>query len=130
MSVPEENAAVTRALDDYELMLERNGTRKARGSYYTPKELVDGLIKGALEPALAGATTAADVLGMRMCDPACGTGRLLRAAGERMAAHLARVRGEKTVDHARAEVAGRCLFGLDVDAGAVERCRASLGEMG
>jgi len=73
--------------------LERKGT----GSYYTPPELVEALVKSALLPELedrlrhAGTPQEREkrLLEMSIYDPACGSGHFLLAAARRLARELA-----------------------------------------
>ncbi len=117
----------------WELHLERSSRRerKRNGSFYTPPDVVERLLDGALEPAIANALEATPddpagaLLGLRVIDPACGTGHFLLAAGRRLARHLIRFGVDGEAAH-RAVVA-RCLFGVDVDPVAAALCRAALG---
>ncbi|HEY7116115.1 MAG TPA: N-6 DNA methylase [Tepidisphaeraceae bacterium] len=80
--------------------LPRDRRRKAMGAYYTPRELIELLLDHSLPPP-AGAE-------LRVLDPACGPGDFLLAA---------RARG----------VPADCLYGIDIDPDAVERCRTNVG---
>jgi len=110
--------------------------RKTSGTYYTPSSLVQCLLDSALEPVLEEAMGKADpeaaILDVKVCDPACGSGRFLLAAAHRMAKRLARVRtGEaepapEAMKRATRDVIGCCLYGVDVDPVAVELCKMSL----
>ncbi|MBK6465351.1 MAG: DUF262 domain-containing protein [Myxococcales bacterium] len=113
--------------------------RKTTGSYYTPASLVGCLLDTALDPvvdaAVHGKTSAEAeeaLLGLRVCDPACGSGHFLVAAARRIADRLARVRtpdeepSPEQHKHALRDVVGRCLFGVDVNPMAVELCKVSL----
>src|SRR5690606_14600579 len=70
----------------------KGSERKLTGSYYTPAPLVNELIKSALEPVMAEAIKANPenprqaLLGLKIVDPACGSGHFLLAAARRMAA--------------------------------------------
>src|SRR5690606_34159401 len=70
----------------------KGSERKLTGSYYTPAALVNELIKSALEPVMAEAIKANPenprqaLLGLKIVDPACGSGHFLLAAARRMAA--------------------------------------------
>src|SRR5262245_14252858 len=72
--------------------------RKTGGSYFTPLALIDALLDSALEPVLEHASRQGDpvaaVLGLRVCDPACGSGTFLVAAARRIGQRLAEVRLE------------------------------------
>jgi tRNA1(Val) A37 N6-methylase TrmN6 len=90
--------------------------RRADAIYYTPPHLVDFTVDRALGPTLAAT---ADVLALRVLDPACGGGAFLLAALARLDAAL---------PGRRAELVRRCLRGIDVDpqAAAVARLALSL----
>jgi hypothetical protein len=72
------------------------------------------------------------LLDMKICDPACGSGHFLIAAAERMATHLARLRtgddqpGTLDIQHAKRDIIGRCIYGVDLNPMAVELCKVSL----
>jgi hypothetical protein len=116
--------------------------RKTSGSYYTPDSLVQCLLDSALDPvvedAIKGKTGAgADqaILGLKVCDPAVGSGHFLVGAAHRLARHLSRVRAQTQGEsepspllyqHALRDVIGRCLYGVDVNPMAAELCRVSL----
>ena len=110
--------------------------RKTTGSYYTPHDLVESLLDSALEPVLTRAAAKshaeAAILALRVCDPACGSGHFLVAAGRRIAHRLAQVRAADTepspqqVRHALRDVYAQCLFGVDLNPMAVELCKVSL----
>ncbi|MGH9065425.1 MAG: Eco57I restriction-modification methylase domain-containing protein, partial [Acidimicrobiales bacterium] len=110
--------------------------RKSTGSYYTPTSLVDQLLSTALDPVLDEAARAPDpeaaILGLRVLDPACGSGHFLVAAGRRMAHRLARARCEEeepdvaSQHHALRDVIGHCLYGIDRNEMAIELTKVSL----
>ncbi len=103
--------------------------RRAGGSYYTPENLIEALLARALEPLLAELTHAdgcAALLGLTVLDPACGAGHVLLAAARRLAVALAQVRGDDEPRRALREVLTRCIYGVDLDATAVELCQATL----
>ncbi len=110
--------------------------RKITGSYYTDDSLVQCLLDSALDPVLDEAATADDperaILGLKVCDPAVGSGHFLVAAAHRMAKRLAAVRigeEEPSAEGTRTalrDVLGHCLHGVDVNSMAVELCKLSL----
>jgi hypothetical protein len=110
--------------------------RKTTGSYYTPASLINSLLDSALEPVLDAATKQNDpeaaLLNLKVCDPACGSGHVLVAAGHRIAKRLAQVRtrdaepSPEAVRHALRNVVGRCIYGVDINPMAVELCKVSL----
>jgi hypothetical protein len=113
--------------------------RKTSGSYYTPDSLVQCLLDSALDPVVEGRLKGkkgkdaeAAILGIKVCDPACGSGHFLIAAAHRLARHLARIRtgesepGPEEYQHALRDVISRCIYGVDVNPMAVELCKVSL----
>lgn len=110
--------------------------RKASGSYYTPTSLIDLVLDTALDPLLDAAERAADpeaaLLGLTVCDPACGSGHFLVAAARRLAERVAIVRtGEvdpSPVHQQQAlyDVISRCIFGVDLNPMAAELAKVSL----
>ncbi|MBU6289620.1 MAG: N-6 DNA methylase [Chloroflexi bacterium] len=133
--VAEEGAASFRFAGDT-----AGGDRKQSGSYYTPRDLVGALVRSTLDPViedrLRGATTPkareAAILGITVCDPACGSGHFLLAAAERLAGELASVRADgrepsvTEVRQARRDVIGHCLYGVDLNPMAVDLCKVAL----
>lgn len=115
--------------------------RKTTGSYYTRSELVQELIKSALEPVLqdrlaqAGRSQKAReaaILSIKVCDPACGSGHFLLAVARRLGQELARVRyGEdqpspENFRRAIRSVVPRCIYGVDYNPLAVDLCKLAL----
>jgi hypothetical protein len=116
--------------------------RKTSGSYYTPDSLVQCLLDSALDPvveqAIKGKTpeeAEKAILGLKVCDPAVGSGHFLVGAAHRLAKHLANVRAQAQGEsepsplyyqHALRDVIGHCLYGVDVNPMAAELCRVSL----
>lgn len=90
--------------------------RKETGSYYTPPELVRELVNSALVPVmeerLAAATNRQEkveaLLGLRVCDPASGSGHFLLAAARRIAHELAKVRAGDQEPPPRSTTAAPC----------------------
>ena len=72
------------------------------------------------------------ILSIKVVDPAAGSGHFLIAAANRLATHLARIRtGDSEPSpadrrDALRDVAGRCLYGVDLNEMAVELCKVSL----
>jgi hypothetical protein len=114
----------------------RGSARKLTGSYYTPDELVQELIKSALEPKISEALKANDprsaLLSLKVIDPASGSGHFLLAAARRIAAEVARLDAESDIPEAQAfrhalrEVVSRCIYGVDFNPLAVELCQTAL----
>ena len=110
---------------DHQARLAELSLRKSQGSYFTPDDVVDALLRACLDPVLAElAGRGVDaVAAVRILDPTCGTGNFLVAAFERVRAAL--VRGGHMPDLA-ASRAMRCVAGIDLDADAVDICRTLL----
>ena len=114
--------------------------RKTTGSYYTPPELVEKLVKSALVPViderLRPCRTPQEkeqaLLAISVCDSACGSGHFLLAAARRLARELAQVRsGEQEPTPAQLRLALRdvishCIYGVDLNPLAVELCKVAL----
>ncbi len=148
----EELGSVYESLLDYAPTFDLNGPfptfnlqpagteRKSTGSYYTPPELVQELVRSALEPVikerLGKAKTTKEkeqaLLSITVCDPACGSGHFLLAAARRLGQELARLRSgedEPSPEHVREavrEVITHCLYGVDKNPLAVDLCKVAL----
>jgi len=147
----EELGSVYESLLDFQPVIEQReegacfelnpGTeRKSTGSYYTRPELVRELIESALVPVmderLAKAKTRDEkekaILGMSVCDPACGSGHFLLAAARRLGRELAKARtGEqeptpKEFHLAVRDIISHCIYGVDLNPLAVDLCKLAL----
>ena len=114
--------------------------RRQTGSYYTPPELVKHLVDSALEPVmeerLAGAgdkeAKAEALLGIKVCDPAAGSGHFLLAAARRIARRVAQIQsGEEepapaAYRAALREVIRNCIYAVDKNPLAVDLCKVAL----
>jgi hypothetical protein len=124
-----------------QLVMQPTSSRRSTGSHYTPRSLSERIVRRTLEPVLAclgEAPTANQILQLKICDPAMGSGAFLveacRFLGERvieawrrsgeLAVMLER-HGEPLL-HAKRLVAERCLYGVDKNAAAVELAKLSL----
>jgi hypothetical protein len=117
--------------------LERgSGARKSTGSFYTPQPLADYLVRRTLAPLVAAARPE-DILGLRIVDPAMGSGAFLVAACRYLATayehalvaagrcHASDVTERDRVSIRRA-IAERCLYGVDLNPMAVQLARLSI----
>ncbi|RKR90549.1 N-6 DNA methylase [Micromonospora pisi] len=132
-------------------MVEVGGNaRKTTGSFYTHSAIIECLLDSALDPVLndaverglrradlsANANQTAfiieELLGVTVCDPACGSGHFLVAAARRIAKRLAAIREsspEPTAEALRGamgEVVTHCIYGVDKNPMAVELAKVSL----
>jgi hypothetical protein len=114
--------------------------RRSSGSHYTPRALTGPIVREALRPHfdnLPAVPTPGQILALKVCDPAMGSGAFLvetvRQLGERLEASWLvhgvppEVVGE--VDRAvaaRRVVAQRCVYGIDLNAFAVDLAKLSL----
>lgn len=124
------------------LYLQPTEERRRSGSHYTPRELTEPIVRTTLQPQLdalaAGATpTAEQILGLKVCDPAMGSGAFLVESCQFLAYALDTawtVHGgapeippdEDRTLHARRLVAQRCLYGVDKNPFAVDLAKLSL----
>ena len=116
--------------------LVRSGRRKSSGSFYTPRSVTDYLVRRTLSPLVRDASPE-EILGLRVLDPAMGSGAFLVSACRYLASAyetaLVREGGLTSeditdVDRAgfRRAVAQRCLFGVDINPMAVQVGRLSI----
>ena len=122
-------------------LLQPTDERRRTGSHYTPRDLTAPIVRYALEPAferIGAEALPEDVLALKVCDPAMGSGAFLVEACRQLAARLIeawRVHENKRpflpLDedeelHARRLVAQRCLYGVDRNPMATDLARLSL----
>ena len=148
----EELGSVYESLLDYQPLLYSDGgkltfslmpgyERKTTGSYYTPPQLVQELLRTTLEPVVeerlsqAGASPTDQekaLLSLRVLDPACGSGHFLLAAARYLGKKLAQIRNPhaspspEEIRQAVRDVVSHCLYGVDKNPLAVELCRVAL----
>lgn len=123
------------------LILQPRGSTESSTSHYTPRSLCQPLVTGAVEPllrALGDAPTAEQILSLKVCDPAMGSGAFLVETCRFLADHLVAAWRrdpaarrdvdplEDPVTTARRIIAQRCLYGVDRNADAVELAKLSL----
>jgi hypothetical protein len=133
------------------LVVKQTRARRESGTEYTPRELAEEMVRYALEPLVYspgprdGAEptnwrlkASTELLDLKICDPAAGSGAFLVAAvryladrvaeawiSERPDIYAGRNRDELTLE-ARRAVVDRCIYGVDRDAMAVEMAKLSL----
>ena len=122
-------------------VLQPTDERRRSGSHYTPRSLTEPIVRHALTPAferLGPDATPDQILDLKVCDPAMGSGAFLveacRAIAERLVAAWAANKDtrpaipadEDEALHARRLVAQRCLYGVDRNPRAVELAKLSL----
>ncbi len=126
------------------MVLQPSEERRRSGSHYTPRELTEPIVRTALEPILArlseesgGSIHPEQILDLKVCDPAMGSGAFLVEACRQLAdnlieawrAHSATPEIPPDEDEqifARRLVAQRCLYGVDRNPKAVDLAKLSL----
>ena len=109
-----------------------NKNRKDTGSYYTPDYIVKYIVSETLSPLIKGKTSK-DILNLKVCDPAIGSGRFLSGALEFLTnAYIDAVNKEKYDDvdfytpSVKRKVLDSCIFGVDINPRAVKLAKMSL----
>ena len=126
------------------MVLQPNEERRRSGSHYTPRELTEPIVRHTLVPILdrlrgedGRAPTPEQVLEIKICDPAMGSGAFLVETCRQLADALIDSWGtygnmpdippdEDEVIFARRLVAQRCLYGIDRNPMAVDLAKVSL----
>jgi hypothetical protein len=131
------------------LYMQPGEERRRSGSHYTPRSLTQPIVETTLRPvlerlsaengAVGGTTllTPEQILSLKVCDPAMGSGAFLVEVCRQLADHLVaawRKSGvtpdlppdEDPLLHARRLVAQRCLYGVDKNPLAVDLARLSM----
>jgi len=128
-------------------IIQPGAERRRSGSHYTPRSLTGPIVENTLAPLLAAlgdAPTSEQLLSLKICDPAMGSGAFLvetvrqlgdhvvvawRREGERgglLPAHGPAHATEDAVPLARRLVAQRCIYGVDKNPHAVTLAKLSL----
>lgn len=107
----------------HESRLHAAGSRKITGSYYTPPDLVEALLRRTLGRIIAERRVLGieSVAAIRVHDPACGSGNFLVKAATMIQQALVDL-GMSELD-ARRIAFGSCVTGTDNDPIAVDICR-------
>lgn len=102
--------------------------RRTSGSHYTPVELAIDVVERTLSPLFRCAEPA-DVLQLRVCDPAVGAGIFLVAAARYLANRLQQSQPLLTQAEALTQVCRHCIFGFDRDPTAILLTRLALCQL-
>ncbi len=109
-----------------------NEDRKMSGSYYTPDNVVQYIVRQTLAPIVFGKSSDA-LLGLSVCDSAMGSGHFLSAALNFLANEYLRKKKAELNDDlnlslidAKRLVLHNCVFGVDINARAVKLAKMSL----
>ena len=126
------------------MVLQPSEERRRSGSHYTPRALTEPIVRTTLEPILARlrgtdgrAPRPAQILDLKLCDPAMGSGAFLVEACRQLGDALVEAwhahgempaipPDEDAVIFARRLIAQRCLYGLDRNPVAVDLAKVSL----
>lgn len=139
-----DRAATPDLLPKGAMVLQPSEERRRSGSHYTPRALTEPIVRTTLQPILdrlkgpAGQPPRADqILDLKVCDPAMGSGAFLveacRQLGDAMLESWRAHGGKPTIPadedevvFARRLVAQRCLYGVDRNPVAVDLAKVSL----
>ncbi len=122
------------------MVLQPSDERRKSGSHYTPRSLTEPIVRTTLRPILERLgpdATPEQILDLKVCDPAMGSGAFLVEACRQLAESLVKAwhahdrvptipPDEDEVLHARRIVAQRCLYGVDKNPMAVDLAKLSL----
>jgi hypothetical protein len=123
------------------LILQPTAERRRSGSHYTPRALTEPIVAEAFRPWLErcnGQPTAEQILALKVCDPAMGSGAFLVAVCRYLAGWLAqawdngdehKAPNDSSLDkdlYARRLIAQSCLYGVDKNPFAVNLAKLSL----
>ncbi len=126
------------------MVLQPSEERRRSGSYYTPRDLTEPIVRTTLEPILERLRGAdgqtpwpAQILDLKVCDPAMGSGAFLVEACRQLGDQLVETwhahgdmpaipPDEDEVIFARRLIAHRCLYGVDRNPVAVDLAKVSL----
>jgi len=111
-------------------VVEEKYKRKQSGIYYTPKFLVDFLVRNTLGKRLAACKAPAEALKIKVLDPSCGSGTFLVRAFEEFRAWHETSNGWHEEGGGLQEfldsVLENCIYGIDLDPRAVQLARLNL----
>ena len=122
------------------MYLQPTEERRRSGSHYTPRSLTEPIVRTTLRPILerlGDRATPEQVLALKVCDPAMGSGAFLVETCRLLAERLVRAwelhqatpkvpDDEDVLTFARRLVAERCLYGVDKNVFAVDLAKLSL----
>lgn len=127
------------------MVLQPSDERRRSGSHYTPRSLTEPIVRTTLRPVFerlaeaspSGVVTAEQILELKVCDPAMGSGAFLvetcRQLGEALVEAWTREDAlpeipddEDALHHAQRLVAQRCVYGVDKNPMAVDLAKVSL----
>jgi hypothetical protein len=133
-------AATPRVVPAGAMVLQPSDERRRSGSHYTPRTLTEPIVETTFRPILERLgpnPTPEQILDLKVCDPAMGSGAFLVAVCRSLAELLVKAwhahnrvptipPDEDEILHARRIVAQRCLYGVDKNPMAVDLAKLSL----
>jgi hypothetical protein len=122
------------------MVLQPSDERRRSGSHYTPRSLTEPIVRTTLGPIserLGSNATPQQVLDLKVCDPAMGSGAFLVEACRQLGDALVKAwhlhnqvpripPDEDEILHARRLIAQRCLYGVDKNPMAVDLSKLSV----
>jgi hypothetical protein len=122
------------------MVFQPSAERRRSGSHYTPRSLTQPIVEAALAPILSNLgqnPKPEQILALKVCDPAMGSGAFLVEACRQLGDALVQAwhqhkdipilpPDEDELLHARRLVAQRCLYGVDKNVMAVDLAKLSL----
>jgi hypothetical protein len=122
------------------MIFQPSDERRRSGSHYTPRSLTEPIVRKTLEPILkqlGEKPTPKQLLELKVCDPAMGSGAFLVEACRQLGDVLVKSwhvhnqvpripPDEDEILHARRLIAQRCLYGVDKNPMAVDLAKLSL----
>ncbi len=134
-------ASTPRVVPAGAMVLQPSDERRRSGSHYTPRTLTEPIVETTFRPILERLgpnPTPEQILDLKVCDPAMGSGAFLVAACRFLADLLVRAwhahnavpkdipPDQDEILYARRSVAQRCLYGVDKNPMAVDLAKLSL----
>ncbi|MAA77713.1 MAG: hypothetical protein CL916_00515 [Deltaproteobacteria bacterium] len=99
--------------------------QKLTGAHYTPDELIDCVLRQALNPVLKQREIE-EKREIRVCDPSCGSGLFLLDAALMIASKYSDGDHEDRDQQALCDVVNFCVYGVDINPTSVDVCILSL----
>lgn len=108
-----------------------NEERKTTGSYYTPDYIVKYIVKQTLEP-LTMNKNVQELLKLRICDPAMGSGHFLNATINYLYPKVVKAYSREprikhyTPEQIKRKILDKCIYGVDINPNAVKLAKFAL----